>query len=409
MSKQEQKSVTFEFINVLRYPMMVFVVVHHCFFTIEGWHWDQLPTQSLGSNVVAEALLFSRLLFSSLIQFFYLISGYLFFIHLDDWDFKVWKRKMMRRVRSLLIPYLLWNTLYILYLIGPELADCLFHGQSYESIVAWISAHGGLRGLYWDGRVFNPEAVDMWGNPASSRNPILLPFYYIRNLLVLSILTPLFYCLLHSRGKRYAPLAVATIGILAFLFVTKTSFVLSGFSSEGFFFFGLGAFFSLNGIDLSEFFYAKRKLIGIVTCCLLMVELHYGFLLSDEGRSLHPFYMLFELMTVLNCTSWLLKRSNGNRLFAFLRHALTRWQGTSFMIYALHAFLILDVTYFVNQLCVVLTGFYSMRMMEVATSYPCLVLLLFALKVFLVVSLCMLASILLQKFLPRLHQVLCGR
>lgn len=40
---------------------------------------------------------------------FFFISGYLFFKGLEEWKTDVWKRKLKKRIHSLLIPYLLWN------------------------------------------------------------------------------------------------------------------------------------------------------------------------------------------------------------------------------------------------------------------------------------------------------------
>ena len=128
---QNNKSVTSEMISFLRFPLAVIVVIIHCFFPIKGWRYDQLAAQGLGSNVTAELLLSGRILVTFVVILFFLISGYLFFVHLQKWDHKVWKQKMSRRIWTLLIPYFLWNTLYIIYCIGPDIAGCIIHGNPF--------------------------------------------------------------------------------------------------------------------------------------------------------------------------------------------------------------------------------------------------------------------------------------
>ncbi len=51
---------------------------------------------------------------------FFLISGYLFFKKLEDWNLDMWKGKMVRRVHSLLIPYVLWNILAAILIMGYQ-------------------------------------------------------------------------------------------------------------------------------------------------------------------------------------------------------------------------------------------------------------------------------------------------
>ncbi|MBR5715337.1 MAG: acyltransferase family protein [Bacteroidales bacterium] len=107
------KNATSELICFVRFPLAIGVVMGHCFFRIKGWQYDKLSEQGLGSNVAMEFLLSTRILLLSVVALFFLLSGYLFFKHLEQWDSNVWLRKMKRRLWTLLIPYILWNTIYI--------------------------------------------------------------------------------------------------------------------------------------------------------------------------------------------------------------------------------------------------------------------------------------------------------
>jgi hypothetical protein len=389
--------------------MAICVVMGHCFFRINGWHHDQLAEQGMGSNVVSELILSSRIFVLFVVALFFLVSGYLFFIHLEQWDSKEWKRKMMRRIGTLLIPYLLWNTIYIIYRIGPVLWGCLFHGNSWEEVNAWANANGGWWSLYWNARVLGMGQVDLWGNPAHTTTPILLPFYFIRELIVLTLFTPLFHFLLRSRNDKISPYAIVTLVVLAFLYLTQTSFVIPGFTAESFFYFGWGAFLSLNRLELSEVFYARRWPIAIVTLCLFLVMLYNGYLYSQVGRIVYPFFTVVEVMAIINMASWIVKRSHSSERFAALKEGVTSWQGATFMIFALHFFFRQEVFNVLNRIGGALTGFYDVKMMEMANQFPYIVLLNFLSRIIIISLLCMIVYRLLDRFLPRCCRILCGR
>ena len=403
------KSVTSEMISFLRFPMAVGVVMLHCFFSVMGWQYNKLAEQGMGSNIVGELLLTGRILCFFIVALYFLISGYLFFVHLQDWDSKVWKHKMYRRIWTLLIPYILWNTFYILFQIGPELAGCLIKGNPWNGVNTWVNDHGGWLGLYWNAKDLGDGQLDLWGHPAHSTVPILLPFYFIRNLMVLNLLSPLFFLLLRSRNKSVSPCAIITLLVLAFFYLTRTSFIIPGFTAEAFFFYGWGAFLSLNRYRLSQVFYSWKWSIAIITFCLFMAELYYGFLSTKEGKILISFFVVFELMTVVNFTSWVLRKSHLNERMSMVKNYVTRWQNASFMIFALHFFLLHYVFRLLDKVGGKLTGFYDVRSMEMANHYPYLVLTNFLLRIVILVSLCMMAYVLMRKFLPRLCKLLCGR
>lgn len=406
---QNSKSFTSEMISFVRFPLAIIVVVIHCFFRIKGWRYDHLAEQGFGSNVTGELILSGRILTSFAVPLFFLIAGYLFFLHLQHWDGKVWKQKMSRRIWTLLIPYLLWNTLYILHSIGPDIAGCIIHGNTWDGVKEWADHHGGWLGMYWNAMALGKGQVDLWGNPAHTTVPILLPFYFIRDLIVVDLLSPLFFYLLRSRDHRVTPYAVMTMVVLTFLYLTQTSFIIPGFTAETFFFYGWGAFLSLNRYELSNVFYSKRWPIAIVTLCLFLVELHEGFLSSKGGMMIRPFFVVFELMTAVNLASWVVKRSTSDsRLSAFTKW-VTGWQDASFMIFALHFFFLHSVCRLLNKVGGDLTGFYNVSNIDMSNQYPFLVMMIFLLRITLVVCICMIVYRLMRKYLPRVCKLLCGR
>ena len=403
------KKVTSELISFVRFPLAISVVMGHCFFRIKGWQYDKLAEQGFGSNVVMEFILSTRNIFLFVVTLFFLISGYLFFLHLEEWNSNGWLRKMKRRLWTLFIPYVLWNTLYILYNIGPEIWECLIQGKPWTVVKAWVDDHGGWIGLYWNARSIGAGQVDIWGHPAHTTVPILLPFYFIRDLIVVDLFTPLFHFLLRSRDGKVSPYAIVTMALLAFLYCTQTSFIIPGFTAEAFFFFGWGAFLSLNRFELSDVFYARRWSFAIVTLILYIAMICNGFIYSRTGRIIYPFYIVFEVITIINLLAWFVKRSYSNSLLSKLKDGTIRWQDATFFIFAFHFFILKDVFRLLNRIGGALTGFYDVRSMEMANRFPYVVIMNYFLRIVIIVAICMFVYVILHKFLPRVCSILCGK
>lgn len=163
---------------------------------------------------------------------FFLISGYLFFLHLEAWNREVWTRKLQRRVRSLLLPYLLWNAIAIAVSLAVLYPKATAAGGEAPLLSAWWDGIGGLR-AFWDS--------------GTGGMPIDFPLWFIRDLLVLVLLTPLVYALVRFAGW---------VGVLALagLYLPAIFEDLPGLSAGGLLFFTLGALFAVRGMDFVRLF-----------------------------------------------------------------------------------------------------------------------------------------------------------
>ena len=170
-------------ITWLRFPLIFLIILLHCYSVqrLEGSHGTYFKV----------LYPFSLWLGETGVPGFFFISGFLFFL-----SKKTYSQKLKTRVHTLLIPYLLWNFMLLtLYLIawavgypqdinGRSLADYTFIDY--------------LR-LFWDrGSYDNGNFV-----------PLLCPLWYIRNLLIMSLLSPLLYYII--RYAREAFLIIVTV------------------------------------------------------------------------------------------------------------------------------------------------------------------------------------------------------
>jgi surface polysaccharide O-acyltransferase-like enzyme len=164
------------------------------------------------------------------VPLFFLISGYLFFINFNEnrFDFLI---KFKKRIKTLFIPYFFWSILcLILFLIMesiPQL-DILFTNKNildytiYEFISSVIT------------------------------NPIPYQLWFLRDLMVLVVLSPILFYLL--KKFRYFTIVVFMVAwFLDFKFIF--------FSNESLFFFGFGVYISIHKKQILEIKFSKKELI----------------------------------------------------------------------------------------------------------------------------------------------------
>ena len=110
-------------------------------------------------------------------------------------------------------------------------------------LLAWLQEKGGLS-MFWSSNHWNLDRVDLWGNPDIASSPILVPFWFMRDLIVCVFLTPLFWLVFKKQNAIWIKVVGSTI--LAVLYFTQTSFGMPGLSSNALFYFGIGSALSIN-------------------------------------------------------------------------------------------------------------------------------------------------------------------
>ena len=176
---------------------------------------------------------------------FFVLSGYYFFYSIKEdagYDIKWFAGKYKKRIRTLLIPYLFWNlALIVAILLRNGLA--LVIGGDLD-----IEALRDVDLLKW-----------FW------TDPINFPLWYLRDLICMVLLAPLFYL-----GTRYLKLGV--LALLAVSYFFEWSVPVAGFSSSSMFFFGLGAYLGINRQNLLTLC-RKVKAPSIILVAVLLLLL----------------------------------------------------------------------------------------------------------------------------------------
>lgn len=212
MDKQESSV-----LNIVRFIMSIGVVLFHSYTSVQLVPFlEELPVYQQVTRV------FSLQFGEIAVPTFFVISGYLFFQGYKQ-TLASYKYKMRKRFYSLLIPYLLWNGLIL--------------GSYYlaENIPS-------VRELFNDGKmlVHDYGIMDYMGAFGINKSPIVDQLWFVRNLIVLAIASPIIY-----QFVRYAKLpGIIGLGLLWY-FGTGMAYMQSSL-----FYFSLGAYFSINNKSL---------------------------------------------------------------------------------------------------------------------------------------------------------------
>lgn len=207
---------TREVISQLRLPLIILVMFAHSYsgvraeYTLLGDGWETYEVQKL---VVSQTLV------KVAMPTFFVISGYLFFANIKTWDAATYWRKIRRRVKTLLIPYLLWNLLMAVKL------------KTFSLNVFWTySHHAGSQ-------------TDWLGNEQLMTAPANMPLWFLRDLMVVTLLTPIIYIGIRKWGGWL-------IALLTLLYLSGIVAFTPGLSAYAVYFFTAGAFLSIRKMDL---------------------------------------------------------------------------------------------------------------------------------------------------------------
>lgn len=211
-------------ITWLRFPLIFLVIMLH------GHSVVQIP----GEHITYFRFLYPLALWlgETGVPGFFFISGFLLFL-----SKKTYINKIKTRFHSLLVPYIIWNSLLlILYLIAYSIDYPLdINGKN----IAEYDLIDYIR-LFWDRGSFDS------GNFV----PLLCPLWYIRNLLIMSILSPLFYYIIKYLREFF----------LLFIAIWWLTTYNNAFIPQTILFFCLGAYFSILNINPLESIIKNKSL-----------------------------------------------------------------------------------------------------------------------------------------------------
>lgn len=280
------------FISNIRFPLAVMVVAIHASLSINGWSYAAIGKQGLGSDIAQISInSIANVLAHVAVPLFFVISGFLFFSGISDGSLGVWKRKLCSRCKTLVLPYLLWHILSLFIMMVSEIGEVAEYG-----LFGWFEQHGGLK-MLWCYHYWNLERVDIWGNPAISSAPILTPMWFIRDLIVCILLSPVFFLFFRKSNNK---LRIIGTLVLSSLYFSQTSLFVPGLNATSLFYFGLGAFLSLGDYSLTTVFKKYKILLICAFVSLFLIEVILDGHNTQWGNIIYPFYVFVGVIAFLN-------------------------------------------------------------------------------------------------------------
>lgn len=358
MTPDELQSKTISF---LRFPLTVGVIFIH-FDLIEHPFTYHGVTYGLDrpSWYVFLINFFSEVLPQVAVPLFFIISGYLFFRGAEAFDGTAYRRKLLKRGRTLLVPYVLWN-----------LVAYLFHAL-------YLFLSGAALGEY----LVSPLRIFHNANGGSIPYPFDLPMWYVRELMVMVVFSPLVYWLVRRLGGWIVGLLGAAYFVWQPLVTPEGSWGV--LLSQAAFFFTWGAWFAIRG----ENFVGAFRRLPFMPMVYLPVSVADA-LTRGEACNLyiHQSGVVVGVVAVVALVAWLLERGR-------VRVSPTL-AASSFFVYAFHTSVLFEVSKAVFVLFRLGDGIASMLVLYVATPLLC-------------ATLCVAVYLLLKRFAPALCSLLTG-
>ena len=308
---------------------------------------------------------------------FFFITGYLFFRNVEEFGGEAYRGKLHKRARSLLVPYIIWILLCIPltclvryfenFSQNPSLAV-----QDYFHSIRWLH-------IFWDHycTVLNPNLL---GFHSLYVAPLLGTMWFVRDLLVMSVCSPIVYFFVKKTGKC----GIVFLSVFYLLRIWPSITL----SSVSVYFFTLGAYFSLirKSLTIPIFW---ESIMYVITCISLIYFVASGGNENFIGWQLTPLYTLAGVLSIFSLTTRFIVHKPSFKIPPKL-------SDSSFFVYALHIEFALPL------------GFYIGKMLTLHSSNPIVMTMRYFLTPIIIYTICICIYFVLGKLAPQLLKIVTG-
>ncbi len=288
-------------LRLLNFPLIVGVVYIHAYGSTIDHAGTTFGPEQLGALTDFVRILISQGLARLAVPMFFLMSGYFFFLGFT-WSWREYGKKLAARAKTLLLPYLFWTVLGV---------AIRFLGQSLPAVKPYFAGEGLLLA---DSSAFD-LANAVFGFTAA---PLSYHFWFIRDLMLLMILSPVFILIL-----RYA--AIPFLGAIFLAWITATWPMYTP-DAVGVLFFSAGGYVATRSRSL---FALDRYGLWVLLAYLPVLLADVIWYDASFNLCLHRCGIVLGLVATLFVT----KRVSANEK---LKITLLRLSESSFFVYAAH-------------------------------------------------------------------------
>lgn len=312
-------------IENLRFPLILLIIMLHCYTSTVS----QIPGHIIYFRVVYP---FALWMGETGVPAYFFISGLLLF-HSK----KTYEQKIRNRIRTLLVPYLFFNAVimtgYLIIMLLGKPVIILGKDLSDYSIVDYIRA-------FWD------RGDWAGGNGA----PLLCPFWYIRNLMILVILSPIIYYII-KYTKLLLPIITGFLWINAF----DSAYLLESITM-----FSIGAYFPICERNPVEIFERHKILSLFIFISLFITDIAHTIMHVPYALQIHRLSLVTNVFFLL----WIGDSLSKHHLYsAYLSKS-------AFFVFCIHYPLVLPLKTFFSRASnmpdIILIGLYVAGVVGVA-------------------------------------------
>ncbi|MCQ2073331.1 MAG: acyltransferase [Bacteroidaceae bacterium] len=271
-------------IDLLRFPLMIMVVFGHMMITTTAVDHAEFSLLSGQGIYNALCICFSYVVPHMTVPTFFIISGYLFFRNINVWSWQTYKEKIRKRFHSLLIPYILWNAIpVIINLVRYTIMAIADHstGIVYE----YVNGLSLWSIFFQNVKIPRPENILGWSN-CFMDGPINGTLWFLQDLIVLCIISPVIYLLVRKTGLFIVSLFGAS-------YLLDIYIPVPGLGFNGLFFFSVGAYFALNGKNICKFSREYVHLLIPASLVFCVLGVYYGGIYGTYGTFYTYIFTIF--------------------------------------------------------------------------------------------------------------------
>lgn len=335
-------------INALRFFMMLLVIFIH----------ENGATNEKYGQIGCSVNNFAQIA----VPFFFIISGFFFFKE-DNFIFNDYKHKIKKRFFSLLIPYIFWNLWPVIMITGGNLYSVVFHGKSFDDLIYYINSlwNDGLLRIFW--------------NKIGNLYPYNFPLWYVRELMIMSLFSPIIFFLIRKLNMLY-------IIVISIIYIFVKLPIIAGLFPSSILFFSIGAYFSINKVNIINFVHNNKYIIIPVSVMLYILS---TFFLDNYIK-----YVVFNIFVIsMTMCSFLFMSKFPEKCILIFSNA----SKSVFFIYGIH---ITIMTYSYKLL---------MHIPIISNSD----VLLYIINPFITIIIASLLYFVLNRIVPNMMKIICGR
>lgn len=278
-------------IDSIRFPLMLSIIFIHAYIAVP------IPEHQTYYRLIYP---FSLWMGETGVPGFFFISGLWFF-----YSQKNYSTKIKDRVHTLVIPYLIWNSLFLLgfifaYAIGYNREIFMGRGIADYNFFDYIRA-------YWDRGDFD----------SGNFKPIYPPMWYLRNLMILCILSPIIKYIIQKTGL----VLPIIIGII-WCFTYNEGLIYESISA-----FCLGAYFPICNVNIINILDKYKKQLTIILITLAISDfLTHSIISFQYNLQIHRLAIFTNILCFPIIGEYLYKHKLYNKTLSKM----------SFFIYCIH-------------------------------------------------------------------------